>query len=302
MGTNVDRALVRFGAVITILSSTLDPFAQQLVQLRQEMTYADGESSLPFATRYSQGNLYSVFHAHIGMVKGMKRLKEDLWLTRKETVDDNGRLDPLSGPPFSYADAEFTLQSAAVFGISADGAAISQQLAFDCSSGECLFPEVTSLAICSRCQDVSSHLKRNAQSDGTLIFNLMRDQSFISTEANSTEYRLPNGLYLNNREGALAGTDLVLMTMLGTTNGSNAVVMGDVDTLIWAQSIIKVDANPTPESAWPDFVVSATECALYYCVRNYTAKVRNSTLSEKSAALEGTIRVAESWTKICRTR
>ncbi|SPO06761.1 uncharacterized protein DNG_09455 [Cephalotrichum gorgonifer] len=271
--------LVRLGALITILAIALDPFAQQLVQFGQEMRYTmdnGGASSLPFATRYSKGNSYSKFHAI--------------------QIDENGRMEALGTSRLAYPDADFGLQSATVFGITAERHDISEQLSVRCPSGDCRFPPVTSLAVCSRCEDLAPHLKRNTQSEGSQIFDLIQDQSLAVRKENCTEYTLPNGLFLNNLDDdSGGGRDMIFMTMSGTTNRSNTVVMGDIDTLIWAQTIIKVDGGKDSDEKWPNYDVHATECALYYCVRNYTAEVHNATLFETSTILEDEKRLPESW-------
>jgi hypothetical protein len=70
--------------------------------------------------------------------------------------------------------------------------------------------------------------------------------------------------------------------------------MQDVDTLIWAQSVIKSDI-PKEGQLWPDYAVHATECALYYCVREYSAEVKNGTLVEISREVTDNKRNPASW-------
>ncbi|PKS08561.1 hypothetical protein jhhlp_004947 [Lomentospora prolificans] len=65
-GSGSNRALVRFGAFLTIVAIALDPFAQQILQVERGLTYHVDEksaTSIPLATRYSQGNRYSVLSA-----------------------------------------------------------------------------------------------------------------------------------------------------------------------------------------------------------------------------------------------
>ncbi|CAM1502375.1 Fc.00g043590.m01.CDS01 [Cosmosporella sp. VM-42] len=82
---------------------------------------------------------------------------------------------------------------------------------------------------------------------------------------------------------------------MGATNRSLTVAMDHLDTLIWSQSIIKVDGNPNSTSKWPNYTAHASECALYYCVKNYTSEVRSGTLFEKSSILQDQRRVLGSW-------
>lgn len=131
---------------------------------------------------------------------------------------------------------------------------------------------------------------------GDQFYDLSLENGVAVRKSNCTEYRLPNGLYLNNMDGESGGgKPMVYLTMLGATNTSKTVAMGHVDTLIWSQSIIKVDGNRESKNKWPDYGVRATECALYYCVRNYTSEVRNATLFETSSILRDQRRVPNSW-------
>jgi len=133
-------------------------------------------------------------------------------------------------------------------------------------------------------------------SGGDQFYDLAKEDGVAENRPNSTGYSLPNGLFLNNRDkGAGDGEGMVYMTMLGTANTSNTVAMGHIDTLIWSQSIIKVDGTRESTRKWPNYEVHSSECALYYCVRNYTAVVRNATLVETSSVLEDQQRVPGSW-------
>lgn len=200
-----------------------------------------------------------------------------------------------------YSDAEFALQGATMFGISANSSTITQAVNFNCPSGECSFPFTTTLAVCSRCENVTSQLEKNQNSNGDLYFDLIRDRSFAKIERFSTEYRLPNGLFLNNfNDSGSEAKAMVFMSMLGTTDPRKTVSMGDIDTLIWAQSLIKVDGAEYNKT-WLAYNVRAEECGLYYCVKKYSSEVHNATLFETSSVLQDEKRIPESWA-LDRTR
>ncbi|PKS08560.1 hypothetical protein jhhlp_004946 [Lomentospora prolificans] len=182
-----------------------------------------------------------------------------------------------------------------MLGISANASSISQQVRFNCPSGECTFPPVTSLAVCSRCEDITSRLEKNHDSTGDLYFDLIRDRSFASRQPNCTEYRLPNGLFLNNFNASGGDKDMVYMSMMGTTYRQKTVSMADIDTLFWAQSMIRVDEEDFTKP-WNETTVRAEECALYYCVKKYTSEVHNATLFEEWTRLEEETRRGNSWT------
>ncbi|CAH0046816.1 unnamed protein product, partial [Clonostachys solani] len=62
--------------------------------------------------------------------------------------------------------------------------------------------------------------------------------------------------------------------------------MADIDALIWSQNIIKVvnDTSATEHIRWPNYEVHASECALYYCAREYNITFYNSTKTEISSS------------------
>jgi hypothetical protein len=209
------------------------------------------------------------------------------------TVTTEGRLN-LSNP--LVAEADFALQSAVMFGATASStSSISQQLGFKCPSGDCDFAPYLSLGVCSRCENITPRLEQNTRSDGTQFFNLIRDQSLATRTPNSTEYRLPNGLFLNNQQGE--DDTLVYLTMSGTANSSRTVAMGDIDTLLWSQTLIRLKGTPgsEPRKKWPEADVEAFECGLYYCVQNYTSQVRNTSLAETPRVVENIKRNPTSW-------
>ena len=192
-----------------------------------------------------------------------------------------------------FPDADFSFQAATVFGISESTDRISQQVNFQCPSSLCQYPTFRSLAVCSRCENIDSRLARNTNSNGAQYVDFARGNQGARAGPNQTEYRLPNGLFLNNLRGN-DSNQLVYMTMAGTPYPEKSIVMQDIDTLIWAQSAIKTDI-PKDGELWPDYAVHATECALYYCVREYSAKVTNGTLNEASVEIGDERRNPASW-------
>lgn len=183
-----------------------------------------------------------------------------------------------------------------IFGTTAARSAISQQLGFNCPSSECTFPPVSSLAVCSQCKDLTSHLKRDTLGSCDQYLDLSKEIGTTIGSKNCTTLRLPNGLFMNNEDGSTSPhSPTVLMTMMGTDNTSNTIAMGHIDTLIWSQSMIKIDGGYESKKSWPDYDIRASECALYYCVKNYTTVVRNATLIETATILEDQKRVPGSW-------
>ncbi|KAI8712450.1 hypothetical protein NCS52_01343200 [Fusarium sp. LHS14.1] len=317
--------VVRAGALVTVLTIALDPFAQQLVQLKQAIrmeTSHIGQASIAKADNYSLGK--------ISWIRPFSKPDE---LEFKEVGDSSKTYDAL-GSVLSV-QADLGMDIAIKLSYVDDDAGLRQQVAYTCSSADCEFEPFDSLAVCSHCDDITVSLKdRVVQRNQSQIAELVQLQSYPG-KVKHTEYYLPNGLYLSNPNGGQGQSDQnrVYMAMFGTGDPNRTVAMTKVDTLIWAQSFIKVDANlrdavslgsegiygaddtddagdggPIQKDGgdlggdddpginkWPGPKVSAQECALYYCVKQYTAAVQNGTLKEDSTTLKSHKRIKSSW-------
>ncbi|CAH0002586.1 unnamed protein product [Clonostachys byssicola] len=253
-------AIVRMGAIITVFAIIMDPFAQQLIQLHQAMRSEAG-GSFPRAVRYDQG----VRFGNYSMEKSVPKL-----------------LGIISSP-------DLVMKAALLFGLTSDRSQILQQASYSCPTSECEYSDVTSAAICSKCANVDSSLKRTTEVRSTSYIGWVGDFIAVAPKPgswNATRFELPNGLYMQAQDD-LPNSMLTTMTTLGTSNASKTITTKDMDTLIWSQSIIKVDnKSATTDLIWPQWDVHATECALYYCVKNYSFQVRNGTLTESSKIMD----------------
>lgn len=205
------------------------------------------------------------------------------------------------------ADADFSMQSAILFGLDQPLNNVVQQGAFNCPTGNCTWPEYESLAICSSCVDITDRLERHASNIGLYGLLAIDNPALAVTFEGNTAFRLPNGLFIENDNGWVYKEDIdkgandgvygaVMMTTLGTSNASKTVSMQDLDTLIWAMSMIRVTDDPTNSSAaWPNLPHSATECALHYCVNSYSAAVKNGILQENATNVKDAARAPDSW-------
>jgi hypothetical protein len=186
------------------------------------------------------------------------------------------------------------MQGAIEFSLTSTQEAVEGQAKFECPGSRCTFNTSKSLAVCSRCEDLSSRLERRQDGIGYQLSEYRWDQSLAQMSPNSTMYRLPNGLFLDNidEDYGISG-DMVHMATLGTSNPGQTVAMGDIDTLIWSQTMIRASGQEV--NMWPDYDIQATECALYYCVQNYSISVENGTVSQELDVTEGVRRNMDSW-------
>lgn len=180
-----------------------------------------------------------------------------------------------------------------MYGIVQPLAAVTQQLNFTCPTGDCNYEVFDSLSVCSACEDISSRLHR-VEADPAARLNITLDTSnpgVSITEQPVLQYRLPNGLYLDNS---------VSLTMFGTTNQSKTVTQQDIDTLIWSQSVIRHRKimPSTLQINHTNPYVEATECSLFYCVKTYKSTVRGSKLIQEAVINKIAVRNPDSWAVI----
>jgi hypothetical protein len=178
------------------------------------------------------------------------------------------------------ASADFSMQAAILSGLSSDKNTLTQETPVRCPSGNCEWPPYTSLAVCSACSDITSSLVKTTKnyttsapySDQYLDFSPSNPSTaFRAGIVNA--YTLPNALHLDFAPG-MADVSAVFY---GTSNRTRTVVFKDNNEMLWSSSMIKNETSANgPE------LFTATECALYYCVKEYTSQVKNGSLIEIS--------------------
>ncbi|KAF2729492.1 hypothetical protein EJ04DRAFT_502196 [Polyplosphaeria fusca] len=269
-------SVLHIGAIVTLLAIALDPFSQQLVQYEQRLkSVANSASANVRAQRFSKAT----------------------------TLVGTG--EPLT----MTATADYTIQAGILNALIQPYDDLVQQTVVTCPTGNCTWEPFKSVAICSRCNDVGDKVTKHAELG--YQYNDLRKRLLTSwVPENATTLQLPNGLYINNADGApyhRPADDLynpgdkiqtVLMTTFGTGNVSRTNTFKNSDTLLWAMSFLKMEAATNDTSrlqGWPNVSVSAVECGLTFCVNQYSSAVRRGVLYETEAPAPNTNRHADSW-------
>ncbi|CAH0054636.1 unnamed protein product [Clonostachys solani] len=273
-------ALVRFGAFLTLLSIATGPFAQQLARVRQIEFLEEGGS-------IAQGLSYS---------KGINQPISWTAVSIPGAIGQPGRMTVDHASIISKPD--FSMRASLMFALSAAKRDVIRQADFECPGTGCLFENFRSLAICNRCYNASSMLGVTQQINNVIDSN-------TSQEYSVTRYCLPNGLYLENKDvfpkvhlpnnNQEWEPERLVLSLYGNSNPNKSINAREINTLIWSQSIIKVD-NSTGIWQWPNMSVYAVECALYYCVKNYSFRVVHNTMElELENELKEYRRHPDSW-------
>ncbi|KAF7515906.1 hypothetical protein PCG10_002689 [Penicillium crustosum] len=134
----------------------------------------------------------------------------------------------------------------------------SKTIVMDCASGNCTFSPYQSLGFCSRCINITDSVHADAPYslppplNATLVYN----------------YTLPNGLHFSTNSG-------MTMTTINTSTELDLVQL-DAQNLPLIINFTAISATgykvPPP--------ITATECALYFCVDTYNASVKNGQFEE----------------------
>lgn len=293
--------IAQFGAVLTLVALALDPFAQQLVQLREDIVFGPvvngSVSVVPKAQTYSIGDMTWQAQSAVG------------WTNK------TGTLEQIVGySSSSNASLSPTMEAAVSSGFFKSLEDVSRERFFYCQTGKCTFPPFLTLGVCHKSHDITSELKHSSKDqdfNGTLrafgkdmVGNLRAHGSH-----HASAFGLPNGHFMAN----IDGTDPIsckqcatyLVTSFGTENPNKTVSIRGIDTLIWPMSFIYPDIkaynisrlfeNGDESKVWPNIPMLATETALYYCVKNVTASVVDNKFPEEVTEVLGVTRTIDSW-------
>lgn len=259
--------MLRLGAIATVLSLTLDPFAQQLVQTKsRSVNVTTWTPTIARTERYTKGLEDGPY--------GSKR---------------------------SFADADVSMKIAVLNGMTHTSEEVINQTSYSCATGNCTWNSFESLAVCSSCNDLQGHLIRYSNITA-LRSEIDIDQS-ISYLENGTTLRTDNNLIINNADkvryfpssGTVPHSGIIYMTTYGTGNTSATATFKDNDLLIWSTSILRLPKIARPDLEWPDLPIEAIECALYYCIKQYNASVYNGVFYENEATIQNVRRSPDSW-------
>lgn len=134
-------------------------------------------------------------------------------------------------------------------------------LPLPCNTGNCTYPVVPSLGVCGECQPLN-------WSTSIGCFN----NTFASETGTTCNYTLPDGQDITVFENGNATVFEVLFTE-GTFFNSSSIT---------TPYILNVEAIGMPfnQRTWNESLISAQECALWYCVQSYDINITNNVLSQ----------------------
>ncbi|KAL9107826.1 MAG: hypothetical protein Q9227_007341 [Pyrenula ochraceoflavens] len=183
----------------------------------------------------------------------------------------------------------FATQASIISGLSLEASEISQQLTATCGSGTCKWEGYQSLAICSACHDVSIPFFSGRTSQIADLAAWFGDPKGVNG-ANITWFVLPgNGLNMNNPDDYTFGdgsTERITMTGQANWDPKQSISFKNSSTFLFSMSVMWANLDKDYKYPdWPRTNVSATECSLYLCVKNFDTHITNGTLTENSTEI-----------------
>ncbi|KAK0649745.1 hypothetical protein B0T16DRAFT_457127 [Cercophora newfieldiana] len=178
--------------------------------------------------------------------------------------------------------------------------------AFNCPVGDCTWNRFISLAVCSKCNDISTDLSKSAGK--TQVGERSDDWHWVNEPPNNitnqgvrvspdvgeydyTQYEIPSlGLSLSNYNGPNLCTGQTLcpdtyLTGRAQTNPGRTLTFQNYQTLLFSLATISVNVSWLENTTvWEDTKVTASECALYYCINAYDSNVKMGVLDETIVA------------------
>jgi hypothetical protein len=160
------------------------------------------------------------------------------------------------GGILALKDVPLTMKAAAYSGLfDSSAAATRASVTAQCSTGNCTFPEYSSLAVCSKCVNVTHLVTPNQCTSSGLGTQCMN-------------YTLSNNLLLQGSSGLFNSS---------TSATPNVVVVDNPGSSLANLSIILSQASfsPRPED------VRAYDCAIYFCLQQYQTSFQNGVFKEQ---------------------
>ncbi|RGP71209.1 carboxylic ester hydrolase [Fusarium longipes] len=295
---------LQFGAALTLLVVGLDPFAQQIVQLRQNVVFEQRSAQqIGDVALISRATSYSMGQTTVLQDTGMNATKYNYTVVNTQI--------PLS------------MESAIMTGLSRSPWEVARETLVQCPTGNCTWNQFNTLGVCHKCNNITSDLRR-VKDFGDALFALGNYQ-FDGESIPSTAFSLPNGHFIANIDGCppysgifakcdkeqplvIYSDDKYVTTSFGTGNPNKTNSMKEIDTLIWSMSVIYPDVDWVNKTSpnnmgnkesdsikWPDVPLHAMECALHYCVKTIDSAVEGNQLVENITEATEAIRDPDSW-------
>lgn len=238
-----------------------DPFLQAVIayegQLDETALTGSTKPSLSSSTRLDSGGYHST--------PGGSASQYPIWSPYNTTIQAT----------FFASQPDLGMSAAVFNGFDNPSTSTKSNPSFSCSTGNCTYPLLTSLAVCSACNDISSLVVRNRTSGYPYEYK----PSNVGIDMPFTQYILP-GLTMSNQDGplnqniAILGVSSSTTTAVASSTHNDTVTFKDNLNLISSVLVMRAaDSYINGFDSWQKTSITATECMLYYCTNLYQSSV-----------------------------
>ncbi|KAI1134397.1 hypothetical protein F5Y05DRAFT_235155 [Hypoxylon sp. FL0543] len=263
---------VTIGAVVTIILMGFEPFLQAVISFsgQNDLSVDSSRTQLGRCEALDIGSYAG--HGSTGIM-AVSLTPTNLSVTME---------------PYAFL-ADLGIISSFNDGFYSSSSAKQNTASFACPTANCTWPVFTSLAVCSACNDVASYLRRHKE-NGTNLGTLSRNTEQLTGTYTINSLR---GLNLTNldirvdtsKSSSVLFSSSAYLTAKTFTDPQSTISFQHLDTMITAVDILKANAGyETGQLTWGETPVSATECALYFCVNTYESVVEKGVLTERIVA------------------
>ncbi|KAH9900183.1 hypothetical protein F4778DRAFT_740561 [Xylariomycetidae sp. FL2044] len=265
--------MVVVGAIVTILLIAFEPFLQAIISLEGSL---DPVSSSTTKASVARSDFLDAGAYFSDGTSGIQRFtltpsNESMWFE-----------------PFKF-HADLGMSSALTKGFYNSLTGSQDVASFTCSTANCTWTPFTSLAVCSRCADVTSYLTRN-RTEGANLGTLSSNDILLTT--NYTINALPYVDLTNPSDSTVvanmssnATNYSAFMAATRITNPGLTINFHNLSTMITTVQVLQAAKSyESGLTSWDDTAVTATECALYFCAKLYNSSVYNTQLGETVVA------------------
>ena len=219
--------------------------------------------------RYSKGLVINTFGSKLSTSWGLEMLDANLLIAFFDNIE---------------VLTDFSMQAAMRSGLASPNAKF--KAGARCPSTTCEWEKYKTLAVCNKCNDITSKLAQQ-----TLYFNtsdahtpqvlqLKGNDEALMLQTGPVHFNyLPNGLYMEQEQASNLQLEMVISS---TYNTSDTVSFRNEPHLLW--SVAAIRSKNASEGHF-----TALECGLSLCVQEIESKSINGALKEESSKIDVTV-------------
>ncbi|KAF4973078.1 hypothetical protein FSARC_509 [Fusarium sarcochroum] len=307
----IPRHWISLGALSAIVLLAFEPFTQAVLTLEDQSVTLEADQYVEMARRSNESN------GSVPGIGGSFRLDAASWigLGPARAVGfiefpgpDNKTLTHSFTVPSSEVQEDMGMEAAVWNGFSPLITTQSLRPSFACASGNCSWTNFASIAICSKCHDISHHIAKTHRMNNIPPIAIPA-ASWMPEDGESLPDVSNQGAHANHRMGGHVANTKHAITKLNfslsnydgkprclsendncpdtylssrvTANPGQTITFTNLSTMIIAIQYLAADESwRENRTQWETTKVTAQGCALSFCVNEYETIISQGSLHE----------------------